>query len=571
MNPYFRILTLTSFLWLSCVGLPLQNTVTHARPPADINCVENSPSTMDEGTLRALAPLTEIPEAILAITSKLDALTPKCADKIWPSSGVGTYQVILVDPITKQPWLWTPKGFKNAKDPGGLERLDPKELEKNKDVFQSRYSFNQFRGRNTVSLLLNQRAFRTFEEELQEVEKQKKSGRVPKDFELTKELYLQNKANSIDVDFTTVVHESFHAYGQGTHHPNDGHHHPWKVIQDQEKEISEGVMNRYSDYPLEAGPRYFRRMQFETMLKAVNSKDPQQKEKLLAEAAHWQKKYEESGGEHERTNGSDISEGTAKYFDFMASIYAKHGCELSKEETQKKIEESLAKLVSQMEKNGGLPPVADVESYNIGLLSNLLLAQLEDSSDWKKQLMTERETPAEILLEGYTPTKANDDAKILGAIEEVQAKENKQLQGLMDGLSSHAKNKEEWVRLELPTNSGAYNHKGYYKNTDVSDGVLAVSASKKYALDDLSLEIENVSIIMEKNSPCPAKKGSSNQFIFVPKSSIQSKEDQIEFEFTDPQTALINAKGEPLVPKAKGNGSYSPRKGTDGTEWYCLE
>lgn len=570
MNPYLRTLALPSFLWLSCVCLLLQNTVTHARPPTD-NCVDNSPTTMDEGNLRSLTSLTEIPEAILAVASKLDSLTPKCADKIWPSSGVGTYQVILVDPITKQPWLWTPKGFKNAKDPGGLERLDPKELEKNKDVFQSRYSFNQFRGRNTVSLLLNQRAFRTFEEELQEVEKQKKSGRVPKDFELTKELYLQNKANSIDVDFTTVVHESFHAYGQGTHHPKDGHHHPWKVIKDQEKEISEGVMNRYSDYPLESGPRYFRRMQFESILKAFNSKDTKEKEKLLAEAAHWQKQYEEAGGEHERTNGSDISEGTAKYFDFMASIYAKHGCELSKEETQKKIEESLAKLVSQLEKNGGLPPVADVESYNIGLLSNLLLAQTKDSSDWKKQLMTARDTPAEILVEGFTPVKAKDDAKILGSIEEVQAKENKQLLGLMDGLSSHAKNKEEWVRLQLPEHSGAYNHKGYYKNKEVSDGILAVSASKKYALDDLNLEIENVSIMMEKNSPCPSKRGASNQFIFVPKSSIQTTEDQIEFEFTDPQTALINAKGEPLVPKAKGTGSYSPRKGPDGAEWYCLE
>ena len=552
------------------IVLSFATNSAHGRPPLD-SCQDNPTSILDETVWKSIQPYAEIPEAILAVASKLDALTPKCADKIWPSSGVGSFQVVLVDPITKQPWLWTPKGFTGPKDPGGIERIDPKELEKYPDVFQSRYTFKQFRGKKTVSLLLNQKGFRTFEEEQQEVEKQKKAGRLPPEFELTKDLYLENKKSSFEGDFTTLVHESFHAYGQGTHHPDDGHDHRWKVVKDQEQEFSEGIMNRYSEYPLETGPRYFRRMQFESMLKAINSKDQAEKDKYLAEASYWQKQYEESGDEHTRTNGSDISEGTAKYFDFMASIYAKHGCNLTAEEEKKIIENEIAKLVGQLEKRGGLPPVADLESYNIGLLSGLLLAQSSEPSDWKKKLMTDRKTPAEILLENRDPLKAKEDPTIRAAIEVAQEKENQQLGGLMRGLSSHEKEKGAWVRLQLPQHLGAYSHRGYYQYKEVSDSIIAVSTSKKYVSKDFNIEIENVSMLMEKQSPCSTQKGASNNFIFVPKSSLKQNGTRVEFDFADPQTAFKDPRGGPLMPKAKGQGTYEAKQSADGREWYCLK
>ncbi|MCO5143476.1 MAG: hypothetical protein M9962_10345 [Oligoflexia bacterium] len=526
------------------------------------------PSTLDPQSRDSVEFLLEVPEALLSVTTQLDTLTPECANKIWSKSGIGTYQVILIDPLTKQPWLWRPKGFLGAKDQGGLEKLDPKELEKSPELLRSKYSFTNFRGKKTVGLLMGESGFRTFEQEKEVVKKMKEAGRIPNDFELTEELYVENKKNTVEKDFSTLVHEGFHAYGQGVHHENDGHNHRWAFVSKQDEDLANGIIHRYSDFPLEAGPRYYRRMQFETLYKALSAETEEEKQKFISQAAHWQDQYKSSSDEYIRTNGSDIGEGSANYFDFIAEIYSKHGCEMDDATLKELIRKGIDELVAQLDKQGGLPPMADVESYNIGLLASLLLDEENPVKNWKEKITNKLETPIEILVVGKSRIKGQENQKAKELISQAQKKSNNELAGLMKGLVSHAQDKEKWVRVQLPDSPGSLQHRGYFKTQGLNGAVIAASATKAFSKGAHSIQIENISLLSIQESGCPKASGTNSNYIFVPKSSLKTINGLTEFNFTDQETAF-NDSMRPVTPKAQGSGNFEVLTDHKGSEWYC--
>lgn len=531
-------------------------------------CVPTT-GTMDERNLSVVNSIGSIPEGILRMADKLEALSPACANIIWPGSGVGSYQSLLVDPATNEPWLWRPKGFNGPKDPGGLEKVDASELKDRPEIFKSKYSFTEFRGKRTTTMRMGDKGFQTYDQALGDVEKQKKMGRLPPDFELTKAAYQESKEQSINTDFNTLVHEGFHAYGQGVSLEDPKQ--CWHVVNQANEEEKKGIFNRYSNFPPESEPRYFRRMQFDALAKAAASEKGPGKEKLIAEAAYWQEKYKSSSDESGRTKGSDVMEGTAKYFDFMANLYAKHGCAMGKEKLQGLIKRELALFLEKMNKQGGLPPVADLESYNIGLMANLLLAEKNSPADWQKRIAG-GQTPVELLAKGVAPRAAPGNEQALAQIQQMQAKDQEAMQGTMDGLTKHFED-SEYVRVQLPESAGSVGHLGFYKTKGIDNAVIAASATKNYQDSrNNKINLENVSMLnVASGAGCEKNANNSSNYILVPKSSLKTAGAVTEFEFTDPETAIKGKNPKGYLPKVKGQGEFAVNKDASGKEWYCLK
>lgn len=123
---------------------------------------------------------------------------------------------------------------------------------------------------------------------------------------------------------------------------------------------------------------------------------PEKEQQYLQSAKYWNEKYlSEHKEDADFVKGSDIFEGSARYFDAAMSVRSSVGMNASKE-TIFKTYQKLVKLDFPKEENLKGPE----EAYELGGFSGILLEKKNKNLNWQSRV-EEGETLVDILLENY--------------------------------------------------------------------------------------------------------------------------------------------------------------------------
>lgn len=123
---------------------------------------------------------------------------------------------------------------------------------------------------------------------------------------------------------------------------------------------------------------------------------PENEKEHLETAKYWHTKYQtEHSEDADFVRGSDLHEGSARYFDDAMSVRSVLGMDASKDEIFKKYQK-MVELDFKEEKNLRGPD----EAYELGGFTGMLLEKHNDNLDWQKRVEN-GELMLDILLEDY--------------------------------------------------------------------------------------------------------------------------------------------------------------------------
>jgi hypothetical protein len=202
------------------------------------------------------------------------------------------------------------------------------------------------------------------------------------------------------------IHEAFHIFEQPKWLHND----------------STISGSRASDFPAQAKPRYLRYMMLKSMIAYLDSR---QEQDLMELAALYDSYKKEFGAEQQQIHGTDRSEGTAMYTEFVGTAIAKRGCDAS----ERIIEEELLK---QIKTRFEISLDADTESYSLGAAAGAIMRLLPELKGWEEKIMQKGVTPLDVLTEKQQRAEPALDGSILAKATAMIDNNNKESARIVD-------------------------------------------------------------------------------------------------------------------------------------------
>lgn len=230
--------------------------------------------------------------------------------------------------------------------------------------------------------------------------------------------------------YSFSTHEGFHLQGQKG----------WPTVSGKYRSMA---------YPINANPRYYRRMLFERLVDSLT--DSSGRSQALAK--YWYDKWKYNYP-YEFESSLERIEGTAEYAEIMSDIISLHGCNFNLIDIVEDVSEMLRSLYADLSRGISLA----TESYPIGAATSFLLKLKKPNSDWQSRI-AQGENPLEILFEDMNATNDQDNLSYLQEVQLAVDKLNTILSNSVDDdLSSYRNNKD--VRLYLPYSWSTLNTSG---------------------------------------------------------------------------------------------------------------
>lgn len=198
---------------------------------------------------------------------------------------------------------------------------------------------------------------------------------------------------------------------------HEGFHHMFQ----RDDWVRDGNFQRGDRYPSEFKSRYYRRMMYENLKKALM--EPANKATHISHASYWYQKWT-SEFASEVPQAVDRQEGVAMFYDVTAVSLGHVGCQTGKAEIANFIRSNYDMFFQ-------IPEGFDNEGYNVGGLATMQL-WLENQNDWQTSIIRGK-SPMELLLKDVRPVVESDDGEILQQTKAKSLEMNKNVQQNLHG------------------------------------------------------------------------------------------------------------------------------------------
>lgn len=418
------------------------------------------------------------------VADRLSASIRHCPERIWEEDSWTKFDVLFQSDLT-QPMLW-------SRENGELKFLEVEEVPRFTRSYL--YTFPKIRGRKAVSIF-----------------------------------YSSKKHHSMDAIrlFRLVVHEGFHRYGQKG----------WKLK----------ITARGTPYPIDAHPRYQRKMSYDYLLGYV--RDNQMG--TLAQSAWWHQIWM-TENPTEMKSSMDGLEGTAHFVDHLASIISDLSCQASDEQLYQAFKDSLE--TKYRWKLGPSHFGLDSEGYAFGAVASFLLRFQGINQDWMAQIK-DGLTPNQVLFETMSRHLNSEELRGNHQVElqyqELAQERNEALTKLFSPVLSNLHD-PQYLRVVLPVGSiqGYATHGFYIPKSWPELTLVPMARALSFQGREWRLQSQDQSVFLSMDSPvCD-----SNGFVaVVPRTALGDLSTQIDLQ------------GPQLLGQIKGE----LKKDEEGFEWFC--
>lgn len=485
----------SAFLFAVAACTPTENPIQSLRNlQSEIGDLENFKNRaranrdQDPNTALKILSLPEVTRenvqtAFESVAQDLKTVMVGCPQRIWPGYSFKEIDVLLLSEVT-EPQIWRASS-------GKLEKFDESKVPMEAKSFV--YSMLKIDGRKAVGIYVSKSDDWTL---------------------LPRQLY------------TLIVHEAFHFFEQPSWTRRNG--------------------KRGTIIPIEAAPRYHRRMVYEEIFNY--SQDPQKTKVRLGRAAHQHNQWMRASPAEVQST-ADSYEGTARYVDLMAKIIAERGCSAPDSELYAIYNAKLADEFGSYFSPTNMR--LDSEGYPYGAMTSFILRFEDLVPDWTQKIVTGK-TPAEVLFESVGEMSSTDDEEIRKLYEQSALSETKKINDLI-GSTIPDYNNKEMLRVQPPeTANSGYSPHGFYLPKDLADTTLIPLAQDMiFRGSEWSLSAFSNSVMLtDKNSVC----GASGSFYFlVPLNLVEGKRDQLNLDNSI----------------AKGSMAGEFKTDSNGKPWFC--
>ena len=273
--------------------------------------------------------------------------------------------------------------------------------------------------------------------------------------------------------FAFATHEAFHKYVQrGWVGP------------------STATGARATPYPVSVEPRLKRRMLFRSLVQAFNNQP-----EALGQAAYWYSSWRrDHAAEAQSIAWTDRSEGTATYFDVVATARAAVGFDSSPDQYRA----ALLDLIRLYDSSEWFVSV-DGEGYGLGVVAGLVADQVR--SGWK-EAAREGKTILQTLLADVPPVPSPVAAADRESLERVVATRNGSAGKYLDPFLERWQAKDS-VLLSLPFELvGSFTLSGFF-TSDVAPGyTLYAGVTATLRLSGGELRLQDVTVASGVGTPC---------------------------------------------------------------------
>lgn len=431
---------------------------------------------------------TDLERRIEKISNGLHEATINCSERIWPGYNLKGKEVILFSYDSKKAWSW--KG--NEKN-SLLKEVEISTVSQH--AAYSSYSVSTNPETYEMTLLIN-------------LDK-KSEGRTV------------SRQSTGDSAQNLAAHEGFHFFEQFKM-PQ-----PWKT----------STQDRLMEHPVSSEARFLRSELTKTLRAAFFTPNAIERTKKLIEAkAIWKRWKEDFPDEKEFTEALEIVEGSAMFAETMSSQLGRFGCNVSNQTLQEGMREYVAETYKENPHNFSL----EIESYDLGLLSSLLL-ELEKSPDWKIQVEN-GVPPLQQLFENLPDTKYLKDEIAFQIKKKSIDQTNKELEDL---ISPSLKDFDsgDFIKVAIPgetfTNASG-SHEGKFKLTQKDNLVITLNNSVERNFDGGMIKLNEVNTF-HLNQVCSNREPS--HVVLISKKEFDKKIKNNEINI-DNASMQISGKGE---------------------------
>ena len=320
---------------------------------------------------------------VISLVDKFKETMVKCPERIWSNYNWNELNIVFLYPSQSSSWIWDI-------DPNVIRKIDNRRLPSRSSGLL--YDFFEIDGQSTQSLNME-------------------------------------NGPSNDELFQLGVHEFFHIQEQGGWPGKYGSEQPY-------------YQNRGTTYPIDARPRYYRRMLFDNLEGYFASNN----EEYLKKAKYW---FDRWAGEYpdEIILSTDTREGTAYYVETMAWALADLGCTATEEQLKNHVLAQVRNMFG--DSVSGHILALDREGYDIGGLSSLILRfNNTDLPDWN-QKMAEGDSPLEVLFAGVASVPGNHDEYLREGFIYTASAMNREYGLILDDDIENYSNKD-YIRVSAP-------------------------------------------------------------------------------------------------------------------------
>lgn len=281
-------------------------------------------------------------------------------------------------------------------------------------------------------------------------------------------------ADKVPFVFSLATHEAFHLYVQPL----------WSV---QLPSMATRT-SRATTYPSNVTPRLYRRLIFEEMLTATTLIE------ALGTAKYWLERWkEEFPAESGQIIYNDIVEGTAKYVEIMADVYAI----MEPRSSAEQIKAAALKLIKEQLDQFAFFGSLDSESYPLGSLAGWLLDKVQPS--WKDGFSTDPHTLLDLLLDKVQPTK--QDPPQNHWINDIVSLRQKADAAILEPFIADWKDTSK-VLVALPEQmKSSFNTSGFFSVSAVGGNIIA-NIVVELGWAGGSAVLTNLTVLEERVSAC---------------------------------------------------------------------
>lgn len=249
---------------------------------------------------------------------------------------------------------------------------------------------------------------------------------------------------------------------------------------------------RYVKFPQDFEPRVYRTMIYKNLAKAFIYETS--KEQYIGKAKYWYDKWlNKYPEEYKNIKSTDIAEGQAKYFEYIAS-----GVYLGMSQQKKN-----KFLKSNIDLDMYFTAI-DIESYELGYVAGLVLDGIKP--EWKNNFLTSKKTMLEILFENKKSIKDLDYEETNYKIRKEIERLNKENEGKISNTIKALQNPDiSYLKIDRKYSMGSEELEEFL---DYNGDAVIVGLTSTYNSSNWKIKLNKVNVI--------EKKKSGHNYIYLP-------------------------------------------------------